>query len=49
MDLLAFKAQSKCPVLVAKLDCLSRDAASSAGLMAQRVPFIVAELERHRV
>jgi DNA invertase Pin-like site-specific DNA recombinase len=36
--------QAKCPVLVAKLDRLSRDVAFIAGLMAQRVPFIVAEL-----
>jgi DNA invertase Pin-like site-specific DNA recombinase len=34
----------KCPVIVAKLDRLSRDVAFIAGLMAQRVPFIVAEL-----
>src|SRR5215204_1829016 len=34
----------KCPVVVAKLDRLSRDVAFMAGLMAQRVPFIVAEL-----
>ncbi len=33
-----------CPVLVAKLDRLSRDVSFVAGLMAQRVPFIVAEL-----
>jgi DNA invertase Pin-like site-specific DNA recombinase len=32
------------PVVVAKLDRLSRDVAFIAGLMAQRVPFIVAEL-----
>jgi len=39
------KAKSlKCPVVVAKLDRLSRDVAFIAGLMAQRVPFIVAEL-----
>jgi DNA invertase Pin-like site-specific DNA recombinase len=31
-------------VLVAKLDRLSRDVAFIAGLMSQRVPFIVAEL-----
>jgi DNA invertase Pin-like site-specific DNA recombinase len=31
-------------VVVAKLDRLSRDVAFAAGLMAQRVPFIVAEL-----
>ena len=35
---------AKCPVLVAKLDRLSRDVAFISGLMAQRVPFIVAEL-----
>ncbi len=34
----------RCPVIVAKLDRLSRDMAFIAGLMAQRVPFIVAEL-----
>lgn len=34
----------KCPVVVAKLDRLSRDVAFVAGLMAQRVPFVVAEL-----
>lgn len=34
----------KAPVLVAKLDRLSRDVAFVAGLMAQRVLFIVAEL-----
>ena len=33
-----------CPVIVAKLDRLSRDVAYIAGLMAQRVPFIVTEL-----
>jgi DNA invertase Pin-like site-specific DNA recombinase len=33
-----------CPVLVAKLDRLSRDVAFIASLMVQRVPFIVAEL-----
>jgi DNA invertase Pin-like site-specific DNA recombinase len=32
------------PVIVAKLDRLSRDVAFIAGLMAQKVPFIVAEL-----
>ena len=35
---------AKCPVLVPKLYRLSRDVAFIAGLMAQRVPFIVAEL-----
>lgn len=34
----------RCPVVVAKLDRLSRDVAFIANLMAQRVPFIVAEL-----
>jgi DNA invertase Pin-like site-specific DNA recombinase len=34
----------KCAVVVAKLDRLSRDVAFVAGLMVQRVPFIVAEL-----
>jgi DNA invertase Pin-like site-specific DNA recombinase len=34
----------RCPVLVAKLDRLSRDVHFIAGLMVQRVPFLVAEL-----
>ncbi|KQS81006.1 resolvase [Rhizobium sp. Leaf384] len=34
----------KCAVIVSKLDRLSRDVAFIAGLMVQRVPFIVAEL-----
>ena len=34
----------KAPVIVAKLDRLSRDVAFIAGLMAQRVPFIVTDL-----
>lgn len=33
-----------CPVIVAKLDRLSRDVAFISGLMARRVPFVVAEL-----
>src|SRR5687768_17485408 len=37
---------AKGPVLVSKLDRLSRDVAFVAGLMAQRIPFIVAELGR---
>jgi DNA invertase Pin-like site-specific DNA recombinase len=41
---LATARKEKCPVLVAKLDRLSRDVAFIAGLMAQRVPFIVAKL-----
>jgi len=36
--------RAKCPVVVAKLDRLSRDVAFIASLMAQKVPFIVAEL-----
>src|SRR5215216_3898466 len=43
--LLAAK-KAKCSVLVSKLDRLSRDVAFISGLMAQRVPFIVAELGR---
>jgi DNA invertase Pin-like site-specific DNA recombinase len=41
---LAAAKQAKCCVLVSKLDRLSRDVAFISGLMAQRVPFIVAEL-----
>src|SRR5215212_384369 len=43
---LAAARKAKCSVLVAKLDRLSRDVAFVSGLMAQRVPFIVAELGR---
>jgi DNA invertase Pin-like site-specific DNA recombinase len=43
---LAAAKSAKCSVVVAKLDRLSRDVAFVAGLMAQRVPFIVAELGR---
>ena len=41
---LAAARVAKCPVIVSKLDRLSRDVAFISGLMAQRVPFIVAEL-----
>jgi DNA invertase Pin-like site-specific DNA recombinase len=41
---LAAARTAKCPVIVSKLDRLSRDVAFISGLMAQRVPFIVAEL-----
>ena len=41
---LASARLAKCPVVVAKLDRLSRDVAFIAGLMVQRVPFVVAEL-----
>ena len=37
----------KCQVAVAKLDRLSRDVAFIAGLMSQRVPFIVTSLGRN--
>ena len=43
---LAAAKAAKCSVLVSKLDRLSRDVAFIAGLMVQRVPFIVAELGR---
>src|SRR5258705_4542717 len=43
---LAAAKRAKCSVLVSKLDRLSRDVAFVSGLMAQRVPFIVAELGR---
>src|SRR6266849_2087230 len=43
---LAAARTAKCSVLVSKLDRLSRDVAFVSGLMAQRVPFIVAELGR---
>ena len=41
---LAAARAAKRPVIVSKLDRLSRDVAFIPGLMAQRVPFIVAEL-----
>src|SRR5258708_5043803 len=43
---LAAAKVAKCRVVVAKLDRLSRDVAFVAGLMAQRVSFVVAELGR---
>src|SRR4030081_2383690 len=43
---LAAARKEKCSVVVSKLDRLSRDVAFVSGLMAQRVPFIVAELGR---
>jgi DNA invertase Pin-like site-specific DNA recombinase len=43
---LATARSAKCCVVVSKLDRLSRDVAFVSGLMAQRVPFIVAELGR---
>lgn len=41
---LAQARKLRCAVVVSKLDRLSRDVAFVAGLMAQRVPFIVTEL-----
>ncbi|WP_395622338.1 recombinase family protein [Sphingomonas daechungensis] len=41
---LAQARRLKCPVLVAKLDRLSRDVHFISGLMTHRTPFIVAEL-----
>src|SRR5690349_22557068 len=41
---LAAARKAKVPVIVAKLDRLSRDVAFISGLMAHKVPFIVAEL-----
>jgi DNA invertase Pin-like site-specific DNA recombinase len=41
---LAEARKRKCPVTVAKLDRLSRDVHFISGLMAHRVPFLVAEL-----
>lgn len=41
---LSMAAKLKCPVVVSKLDRLSRDVAFISGLMARGVPFIVAEL-----
>src|SRR4051812_1982293 len=41
---LAAARRARCPVVVAKLDRLSRDVHFISGLMAHRVPFVVAEL-----
>ena len=41
---LAEARKAKCPVVVAKLDRLSRDVHFISGLMSHRVPFVVAEL-----
>lgn len=41
---LAEARRRKCSIIVAKLDRLSRDVSFISGLMARRVPFIVAEL-----
>lgn len=41
---LAKAKKLKCPVIVSKLDRLSRDVAFISGLMSKGVPFIVAEL-----
>ncbi|MER9462636.1 recombinase family protein [Mesorhizobium sp. M0387] len=42
--LAAARKNSNCPVIVSKLDRLSRDVHFISGLMANRVPFVVAEL-----
>lgn len=42
--LAAAKHNGGCPVIVAKLDRMSRDVSFISGLMAKRVPFVVAEL-----
>ena len=41
---MAAARQAKCPVVVAKLDRLSRDVHFISGLMTHKVPFVVAEL-----
>jgi DNA invertase Pin-like site-specific DNA recombinase len=41
---LAQARKARCPVLVAKLDRLSRDVHFISGLMAQKVPFLIAEM-----
>ena len=43
-EALSIARNAKAPVVVAKLCRLSRDVAFISGLMAQRVPFVVAEL-----
>lgn len=43
-DALAKAKKLKCPVIVAKLDRLSRDVAFISSLMSRGVPFVVAEL-----
>jgi DNA invertase Pin-like site-specific DNA recombinase len=43
-EALARARKQKCPVVIAKLDRLSRDVHFISGLMAHRVPFIGAEL-----
>ena len=43
---LAVARKAKCSFVASKLDRLSRDVAFVAGLMAQRIPFMVAELGR---
>jgi DNA invertase Pin-like site-specific DNA recombinase len=43
-EALAQARRRRCPVAVAKLDRLSRDVHFISGLMAHRVPFLVAEL-----
>jgi len=41
---ISFAQRARCPIVVSKLDRLSRDVHFISGLMARRIPFIVAEL-----
>jgi DNA invertase Pin-like site-specific DNA recombinase len=43
-EALAYARQAKAPIVVSKLDRLSRDVAFISSLMARKVPFIVTEL-----
>lgn len=43
-DALATAKKLKCPVIVSKLDRLSRDVSFISGLMSRGIPFVVAEL-----
>jgi DNA invertase Pin-like site-specific DNA recombinase len=45
-EALADARRAKCPVIVSKLDRLSRDVHFISGLMSEKVPFVVAELGR---
>jgi DNA invertase Pin-like site-specific DNA recombinase len=45
-EALKIARRARCPILVAKLDRLSRDVHFISGLMSRKVPFIVVELGR---
>jgi hypothetical protein len=47
-EVLALAKRQQAAICVARLDRLSRDVAFISGLMAQQVPFVVAELGRMR-